>query len=207
MNTEEMWAGEFGDKYQARNRVDWRKRIPFWREILDLTGARSAYEIGCGPGWNLSAIKAASRPRDARAPVEMVHVEWEGWDVNVAGEDINTTAVAQATTADPLVGENWFDLDDFYQAELSFTAGCLIHIPPAELEKMMRRVVEQSTDYILAVEYHSDEEREIPYQGHDGMCWARPYGKLYRDMGLKQVLESDAGPGFDDCRAYLFRRP
>ena len=61
MSTAEFWAGEFGSDYTARNRVDWRKRIPFWREVIELTGARSVFEFGCNAGWNLSSIRRIER--------------------------------------------------------------------------------------------------------------------------------------------------
>ncbi len=55
-----VWAGEFGDNYTARNRVNWMARTPFWATIMDKTGARSILEVGCNAGWNLSAIKRAA---------------------------------------------------------------------------------------------------------------------------------------------------
>ena len=54
--TKDFWSGEFGEEYLKRNRVDWRKRIPFWKDVIDMTGARSVFELGCNAGWNLSAI-------------------------------------------------------------------------------------------------------------------------------------------------------
>ena len=48
---QQFWAGEFGDEYVRRNQVDWRARIPFWREVIEMTGARSVHEVGCNCGW------------------------------------------------------------------------------------------------------------------------------------------------------------
>ncbi len=56
----ELWAGEFGDQYLARNQVDWQARIGFWQQMLDVTGARSVFELGASAGWNLSAIRRAA---------------------------------------------------------------------------------------------------------------------------------------------------
>src|SRR5947209_20230483 len=79
---EQFWAGEFGDAYTKRNRVDWRARIPFWHDIMKFTGARSVYEVGCGAGFNLSAIREAS-------PHE----------VELCGSEINELAARQARYA------------------------------------------------------------------------------------------------------------
>ena len=57
MDTKQVWSEDFGDAYTARNRVDWIGRKPFWKKILDITGARSVFEFGCNASWNLSAIR------------------------------------------------------------------------------------------------------------------------------------------------------
>jgi len=193
MNTEDLWAGEFGDQYTARNRVNWRKRIPFWKDIIDSTGARSVFELGCNAGWNLSAITRVYP------------------DVTVRGEDINRKSIAQASLCLSDPNEVWVSqglhssqYDPNY--ELVFTAGLLIHVEPDSLHEMMSKVVNSSCDYVLAIEYASDYEREIEYRGRKEKLWARPFGKLYQDMGLKLVMEAGAGPGFDDCTAWLLRK-
>ncbi len=182
----DWWAGEWGELYTARNRVDWRARIPFWRHILDLTGARSVHEFGTNCGWNLSAIRRI-------APDVMVH-----------GNEINAVALQQA----------WNAGLDFVSAarpepnccELSFTAGCLIHIPPDELGVVMQDLIFAATDYVLCVEYEDEQETEVEYRGNAGKLWRRPYRKLYEGMGLKLVAASGNAEGFDRCQWSLHRK-
>lgn len=196
METEKVWSGEFGDSYHKRNRVEWRKRIKFWSEILDLTGARSVYEWGCGPGWNLSAIKSAA---DWDEP------PWCRWSPTVQGQEINEDAQAQASSAGLAV----WDTDDYFlyeQYELTFTCGALIHVPPEYLKDRMQWMIDRSCDYVLAIEYENPTEKMIPYRGQDNLLWARPYGKLYQKMGLKMVATGGAGDGFDDCTFWLLRK-
>lgn len=189
---ERFWMGEFGDAYTKRNRVDWRARIPFWKTMLDETGARSVSEFGCNAGWNLSAIRRCYA------------------DIVTLGIDINESAVDKARIAGLLVSNKW--KDDYAgpaPAELVFTSGVLIHIPPSELESIMRKIVDISYDYILAIEYDSQsgEEEEINYRGHADRLWRRDYGKLYQSMGLDLIASGDAGPGFDKCTYWLLRKP
>lgn len=189
MNAKDAWSGNFGDKYHSRNRVIWRNRIEFWKSVIEKTGSRCAYEIGCGPGWNLSAIRRAYP------------------DVCVAGEDVNEKALDQAFAA----GLDVYPADGGHHctAELVFTAGVLIHIPPENLQAMMQRIIDISTDYVLAVEYNSisREEEPVTYQGQEGLLWRRNYGALYQNMGLKLVALGDAGEGFDNCTYWLLRKP
>ncbi len=192
MNAQQSWwEGSGGDQYTARNRVDWRARIPFWKSILDKTGARSVYEFGCNAGYNLSAIKRAYP------------------DVDVGGADINESAIRQARNCGLNV---WLTEDDATAmppllAELTLTAGVLIHIPPDNLKRTMQTLIDKSCYYVLAVEYASQKEEMIEYRGEKNLLWKRPYGELYKALGLELVGQGDAGPGFDRCTYFLLRKP
>ncbi len=190
-DTVEFWAGEFGTAYTARNRVDWRARIPFWDKIIQKTGARSVYEIGCNAGWNLSAIKHS------------IH----GYGIHAIGEDINEKALEQAKRAGLNVGPvTPYEIEN--AIELVFTSGVLIHISPDHLKIEMGRIVKASCDYVLAVEYEAEEETEVEYRGHAGKLWKRNYGAIYESMGLNLVdrMELSKSDGFDDCTAWLLRK-
>lgn len=186
--TAALWAGPFGDSYSARCRVDWRARVPFWQRIIDHTGARSVYEVGCNAGWNLSAIRRAYP------------------DVAVAGHDINRRAAAQANYAGLQVihepNMTWMNC----AYEMVFTAGVLIHVSPNDLPAMMRSIVHASADYVLAVEYAAEKEEEVLYRGQSGALWKRPYGMLYEEMGMTLVETGDAGTGWDRCTYWLLRK-
>src|SRR3990172_5611535 len=78
-STEEFWAGEFGDDYTKRNRVDWIKRIPFWRDIVAKTGLGRVLEVGCNSGWNLSALR-------------LITPSW----MELCGMDVNESALREA---------------------------------------------------------------------------------------------------------------
>lgn len=193
MDTKALWVGEFGNEYTARNRVDWRKRVPFWSKILILTGARSVFEFGCNAGWNLSAIQMAANCLG-------------DWMPKVYGMDLNVEATAQAQAAGlnvwPAVGMPGKGLG----CELAFTAGVLIHIPPEELSYQMDMLIHQSTHFVLAVEYEAQAEEVVPYRGQEAALWKRPYGKLYREKGLNLVAYGDSAEGFDRCAYWLFRK-
>ena len=179
MKTTQFWEGDGGNAYTARNRVDWRARMPFWEDVIEVTGVRSVFEFGCNAGWNLSAIRRLYP------------------DIKVSGTDCNLDALAQtAATGIPTGG---------HLADLTFTAGVLIHIAPKNLEAQMRYMKNRSYDYVLAIEYESEKEEEIEYRGEMGLLWKRPYGELYQDIGLKLVNEGEA-QGYDNCHYWLLRK-
>ena len=183
MDTKDVWAGEFGDAYHQRNWVDWQKRVPFFKHILELTGARSVLELGCGPGWNLSACYRAYP------------------DVETVGMEINDEACLIAEDAGIGITANQRRM-----AELVFTAGCLIHIPPEDIDDTMEQLIGQSHRYVMCIEYEAEQETEIEYQGRSGLLWKRPYLKMYEDKGLILLdsgkLQEDVG--FDNCTYGLF---
>jgi pseudaminic acid biosynthesis-associated methylase len=188
-----FWQGDFGAEYVTRHRtLDWRKRVPFWRDILDRTSPRSILEVGCNSGANLKAIRQVN-------PMQSV------W-----GCDINQAAIQQAADdGHSVIEASVFDLGDVWweKFDLTFTCGVLIHISPADIERAMRAIIASSKRYVLAVEYADEKEVEISYRGHSERLWRRPFGDMYEGLGLKIV---DHGPApadaFDRCAWWLLER-
>lgn len=186
---EQFWSGAFGDEYTKRNRVAWKQRVPFWREILTLTRARSVLDVGCNAGWNLHAIRQVDPTVDAM------------------GVDINVAAVTEAEAAG--LDAHVISLNQVGVVISGFnlvcTSGVLIHVAPADLEESMRNIVQASDRWVLAVEYEADEEQEIDYRGNAERLWKRPFGRLYEAMGLRLHAYSEAA-GFDRCSAWLMEK-
>lgn len=195
--TIDFWSGDFGTAYTARNRVDWRARIPFWDRLVGKYGFRSVYEVGCNAGWNLSAIKHS------------IH----GYNVTLWGEDVNKKAIDQAESAGLNISlvENKNEEIHLPPYELVFTSGVLIHIAPQDLKAFMQRIVDGSCDLVLAIEYEAEQEEEVIYRGHTGKLWRRTYGKLYQEMGLELIETGKLGEkdGFDKngITYWLLRKP
>jgi hypothetical protein len=165
--------------------VDWGKRVPFFKHILEITGARSVLEFGCGPGWNLSACKRAYN------------------DVETYGIEINDGAANMAINADLWITD---EMALGPVSELVFTTGCLIHIPSEDISDIMQQLIDKSYRYIMSIEYEAPEEKEIEYRGQSGLLWKRPYIEMYESMGLTLLergkLQDDVG--FDNCTYGLF---
>lgn len=179
----EFWSGSFGDSYLERNRLPWQDRVPFWQHIIDRTNAASFLEVGCNRGTNLQAIRSI-RP-----------------DAAMSGVDINEAAVREALAAglDAEVLPANEIVYTFGQgcAQLTFTAGVLIHIPPESLREVMEAIRDTASDYVLAIEYAADVETEVEYRGHKGKLWKRPFGELYGELGLT-VIETGQAKGWPE---------
>ena len=194
---EQFWQSDFGNEYVQRCRVDWRSRVPFWRDILDRTKARSILEVGCNIGSNLKAIRQ----------IDPELVAW-GCDVNQAAIDEAAEAGLSVNRASLMKLHEAYDARPDNLFGLTFTCGVLIHVAPRDLPIAMEQMIRASKRYVLAVEYAAEQEEEISYRGHAERLWKRPFGKLYQDKGLKLVAEFEApSPAFDRCTAWLMERP
>lgn len=192
---EKTWAGEFGNEYTTRNRVDWWARVPFWARIMTIAKSRSVFEFGCNAGWNLLAIRAL------------------GFPAELTGCDVNPRAIAEARSygLQTFVGSpsSYPDHHRYGSAleDLVFTAGVLIHVHPKQLLEVMRSIKTRARRHVLAVEYDSHEEEMVEYRGKVDLLWKRPYGDLYQALDLKLIDRIENPPGFDRCTAWLLEKP
>lgn len=192
METELFWAGAFGDDYGKRNVVDPNSRLDFWRSAMEFCQPTTVLEVGANRGHNLIAIQTVSPGTD------------------VCGIDINASAANEARSNGIAVDVgSALELASRYghkSKDMVLTAGLLIHIPPADLQRVMQQIVDVSSKYILAVEYYAEAETEVEYRGHAGKLWKRNFGRLYQDMGCTLHSEGVAG-GFDACSYWLLTVP
>lgn len=187
MSTQEFWAGDGGDSYTDRNRVAWRKRITFWRDVIPWE-VETAFEVGCNAGWNMRAIRVCR-------------------NIKTSGIDINEQAVNQAIACGlGALKQDILTMTAFPLADIVYTAGVLIHMSPDQIHDVMEQIAALSKRFVLSVEYESEQEEEVKYRGEDGLLWRRPYGRMYEELGLRPIRRVDAGPGFDRCTAVLLEK-
>jgi len=172
---EAFWAGDFGDEYITRNSKErlLNPKIAMWSRILRATsGVSSATEFGCNIGLNLLAMHGLKPALD------------------LCGIEINATAAAQAADLGvaKIINSSILGPLDLAPADLTFTAGVLIHIDPDSLDKVYGNLVENSTRYVVVCEYYNPSPVEISYRGHSNRLFKRDFaGDLIDNYGLKLV--------------------
>ena len=194
---EQLWSGDFGDEYVERNLGAYNARGPFWRMILEETGATSVCEVGCNVGGNLQWLC----PPLAGS--------------NVAGIDVNRKALD--ILRDRVPGVRAFEsparslpLPD-RAVDLVFTMGVLIHQPEETLGAVMDQMVRVADKWVLCGEYADDHTVEVPYRGHEGALFRRDYGAIFEErypteLALVRSGFLGKGEGFDDTTWWLFSR-
>jgi pseudaminic acid biosynthesis-associated methylase len=193
MKPEAFWAGEFGNEYVDRNRVDWHARLPFWESAVQFCQPGTVLEVGCNAGWNLLAIHEVA-PR----------AELSGIDINGKAAEEARQAGIDAMCIAAIPGCQSHGPEAF---DLVFTAGVLIHVPPEDLKATMQAIVDVSAKYVIAVEYEAEKEEEVEYRGHAGKLWKRPFGALYEALGLRLLSVVPDAQGFDKCTAWVLEKP
>ena len=191
---EALYSGSVGDDYVKRNPTPNQLREPFWRAVLEETGAQSVLEVGCGIGSNLS---------------HMLHVPTlYGVDVHQPSLDRareNTQGKAKlykgSATALPFPQRS---------IELVITSGLLIHIAQDALPRVVKEIGRVSSQYVLLVEYMDSHRRVIPWHGHNGILFADVFGLTfwrhnsnYTPVWKRHLTKAQ---GFDRTEAVLYRR-
>lgn len=189
---ESLWSGEFGDSYTERNIASGEGRGVFWARILREFPASSVLEVGSNIGANLRWINAG----------------------RVVGVDINLGALTELRSRLPgtLAVQAGARALPFRNGtfDLVFTAGVLIHQPPASLERVMTEIVRCARRYVLCAEYFSEQPVEVPYRGQAGALFKRDFGDLYQrlfpGLALRATGSLTRSEGWDDVTFWVFER-
>lgn len=200
----EMWRGEFGDNYVERNRPTpdvLHSRVALWAEILAATGGaqpKSILEVGANVGINLRALNCLTS-------AELYAVE--------PNDQARATLVADSVLPSANLRSGMAQSIDFPDevADMAFTSGVLIHIPPSDLEAACREIHRCARRYIVCVEYFADKPETIEYRGHDDLLYKRDFGGFWLDLfpelqPVKWGFVWKRTTGLDNLTWWLFRK-
>src|SRR5258707_31999 len=156
-NNIDEWSGSFGDDYQIRNASNWnsiKNRSRLFGDILNCmennckTFPTSILEVGAGAGDNLRAIDMIYER--TRTPIKLMSC------------DTNKQACEQLSDISITMNGNLKSLPyDNEIADLVFTSGVLIHIPPNDLDKALSEIHRISKRWILSIEYFNNTPEEL----------------------------------------------
>lgn len=167
----ELWRGKFGDHYALRNDDDYLPAYNLlWARILVALGRvpASILEVGANTGLNIKSLHYlldgkptfyALEPHDQ----SRTELELTGLCKQVIGG-----------TADKIEYPDGI-------AELAFTSGVLIHVPPHDLLESCKEIHRCSSRYIACIEYFNDAPVSIPYRYNEDALWKRDFGGFWVD--------------------------
>lgn len=193
----DKWKGRFGEEYTQRNEFDWRERVDPFRSMLTDIDVEKILEVGCNRGYNLIAISKVLNEK-----ANLVGIEPNMDALKVARKSSSEIGFLEGSAYDIPLKNGYFDL--------CFTSGVLIHVPPEKIDTAISEICRVSKQYILSIEYYSEEEKEVEYRGEKNMLWKRDFLRCYKSQfpDISLVRKGYWGPedGFDRCHWWLLKK-
>lgn len=191
----DLWAGDFGQQYTDRNGAQSVHSGVYHAALCQTLGVRSALEVGCNIGLNLTRMVEAG-------------VDATGVDVNARALEAARSRLPGLRFIEAAAYELPFENESF---DLVFTCGVLIHIPPEARPRALDELLRVSRRYVWLGEYYRTRETVIPYRGQTHALWGADFGGqlLERCPTARLVEKENLGEehGFDDLTCWLFEKP
>jgi spore coat polysaccharide biosynthesis protein SpsF len=197
---EEFWAGDFGNEYIERcgdlDTIPSRLNI-FSKLLQRAENVQSVLELGPNVGLNLITLKQLL----PNAAFNAVEINEKAYGILKQKEWLNVQ------------NKSLLDSEISIKADLTFTAGVLIHINPDMLDKAYDTLYRNSNRYVAVLEYYNPTPVTVPYRGHDDKLFKRDFaGELmekYPDLHLVDygfVYNKDHNFPLDDTNWFLMEK-
>ena len=166
---EKFWAGEFGDKYIARNddpRMIAANLAVFSQILARTADVHSVIEFGANIGLNLRAVRQLLP------------------SVDVSAVEINSKAAERLAEIEgiKIYNQSILDFDIEEKKDFVLIKGVLIHINPDELKHVYEKLYNASSRYICISEYYNPTPVTIDYRGHSEKLFKRDFAGEFMDM-------------------------
>ncbi len=200
----DRWRSDLGHAYRDRNSVSEvgiEKLSRAWAQVLAPLGAdqpESILEVGSNIGLQLRALRRITQ-------AEFFAVEPNPESLRILVEDgvapVENTREGMA---------NAIPFDDG-TADLAFTSGVLIHVPPEQLDAACHEIYRCSKRWIGCLEYFSDQPESKPYHGFSDMLFKRDFGGHWMDLYPDLRLVGNGffwrrSTGLDNITWWLFEK-
>jgi pseudaminic acid biosynthesis-associated methylase len=184
-----VWKGDFGREYTDRNTLDPAALEDLWRRnygtartdinetfLNDIPKDSKFLEVGCNTGNQLLLLQQMGYSN-------LSGVELQPYAFEIAMSRLPGASIKQGSAMALPYANNFFDV--------VLTSGVLIHIAPADLDRVMDEVYRCSRTYIWGVEYYAPDPTEVNYRGHGQLLWKMDYARRYleRFPDLRLVRE------------------
>lgn len=192
----EIWNGKFGVDYTKRNKMSiekmdalyqdryWVTRSAMNEDFLDGLGRKMRIlEVGCNIGNQLKLLQTMGF-------TELYGIELQQSAVELAKKNTQGISIICGSAAELPFKDAFFDM--------VFTSGVLIHIPPANLPKVMDEIYRCSKKYIWGFEYYSPSIMEVPYRGNAELLWKADFAKIYLNRFPNLQISAEERYGYKD---------
>lgn len=196
-----FWANDYAKRYIERNsQFDREMGVEAWRQMLTQAKDVSSYlECGCNIGRNVEFLEDVL-PQARKSIIEISKPAFEFVTRKHVFEHAFNGSIEESRFANA-------------SFDLVYTIGVLIHIHPDNLLRVMQKMFDHSSRYVLLGEYFNRTPVSLEYQGAQNKLFKRDFGKLFiQNFPVRLVdygflwghLYDDSG--FDDITWWLFEK-
>jgi spore coat polysaccharide biosynthesis protein SpsF len=198
---QEFWANTYAKSYiRKNNEFDQERGVEAWKLILSKTDTvESVLECGCNIGRNVEFLTKVL----PRASISIIEISKPAFE-------IVTSRYEFSHAHNGSIEESNFERGAF---DLVFTMAVLIHVHPDNLLRIMGKMFDYSSKYILMGEYFNRTPTMIEYQGERDQLFKRDFGKLFIENFSVDLIDYGFlwghlydNAGFDDITWWLFKK-
>lgn len=161
-----LWRGPAGLVYTIQNSAYKPQREVVFREFLGSLFVKNILEVGCNVGNNLAYFVKHGIRAYGIDPIRPVL------------EDSYFLGAQATAFALPFMAR---------QFDMVLCAGVLCHISKDYLSVALKEIERVVGKYAIIIDYHSDEEKAIPFRG-TSLCWGRDFTReVMAHTGLELV--------------------
>ena len=193
----ELWNGPVGKAYTDAFLLSPEEVDALWKPIIgrgraeilaefvqDIPRDARILEIGCNAGNMLNILASLGFTR-------LYGVDFQSYAVRLAHKGRPGLNIVEAEARDLPWKDRFFDL--------VFTSGCLIHIPPTDLENVLWEVYRVSRRWVMGYEYFACQTQEVPWlggrrigmkDGIPGALWRGNYRQMYEIIFKMKPLKT-----------------
>lgn len=175
----DFWSGEFGKDYTERNfftEQEWDEyylkqygvtKLAMNEEFLaTLPKDARILEVGCNIGMQLRGLQS-------QGFTNLYGIELQAYSVERSKSILKNINIIQGSGFDLPFKDGYFDV--------VVTNGVLIHIAPADYDKIMSEMYRCSKKFIWGFEYYADKITDINYRGNTGFLWKSNFAQEFID--------------------------
>lgn len=180
---EDFWAGDFGNKYTARNAGEAliNSNVDFFaKALVKARNPESIMEIGCNNGMNLLALEYLY-PSVNLYGVDINAKSLVELEANFEARDLPVPITRKSPASEFMTEEKY---------DLVLTKGLLIHVEPSDLPAVYENIYMMAGRYILLAEYYNPTPMEIPYRGFTNRLWKRDFAGEMMDRFPLKLIDS-----------------
>ena len=175
MEQTKEWAGDFGQEYTDRNAITVKEMNSLYKQQYGISRSKLNTLFLGRLNHSIKILEVG-----ANIGNQLLCLQELGF-TNLYGIELQRYAIEQSKAKNIcLIQGSAFNIPfKDNQFDLVFTSGLLIHISPENVTRVLKEIYRCTNNYILGLEYYTEQSTEFTYRGHSNLLWKADFAQLY----------------------------